>query len=134
MWKQRLQQEIESDLKTDSEIPNYCHICLYFVLSHIFGVAAMTIAQDITKYGLELGYSIDNSIYMGYGIISLLFLTMPLFTFGKTPKAMKVLNILSLLELGTLLICVAMTNFSLALYAAVIYVPFALFIGGTDFW
>lgn len=134
MWKQRLQREIESDHRTDSEIPNYCYVCLYFVLSHIFGVAAMTLAQSITKYGLNLGYSIDNSIYIGYGIVSLLFLTMPLFTFGKTPKAMKILNILSLLELGTLLTCVAMTNFSLALYAAVIYVPMALFIGGTNCW
>lgn len=134
MWKQRLQQEIESDQRTDSEITNYSHVCLYFVLSHVFGVAAMTLAQDITRYGLDFGYNNENSIFIGYGVISLLLLTMPLFVFGKTPKAMKVLNILSLLELGTLLVCVAMTNFSLALYVAVIYVPFALFIGGTNSW
>lgn len=132
MWRQRLQQEINSDKRTDSEIPNYCHVCLYFVLSHIFGVAAMTIAESISKYGQQFGYSIDNSVYFGYAIVSLLLLTMPLFTFGKTPNAMKILNILSLLELGTLLVCVAMTNFSLALYAAVIYVPLALFVGGTN--
>lgn len=134
MWRERLKQEIELDKRTDSEIPNYCHVCLYFVLSHIFGVTAMTAAENISKWGSHFGYNIDTSVYIGYGIISLMFLMMPLFTFGKTPKAMKVLNILALLELGTLLICVAMTNFSLALYAAVIYVPVALLIGGTNSW
>lgn len=131
MWKERFEAEISSDTRTNFRGVNYLQIGVFFVASHILGIIIMNSAQTISRMGLSFGYNTETSIYFGFGIVSVLLLIAPvlLVRVGDCQKSMKVLNILSLLELGTLLICVSMMNFSMALYTAVIYAPLALFIG-----
>lgn len=128
--RKAFEHEISSDIATNFKGANYLQTLVFFVASHILGVALMNIPQNLSKIGLEFGYNTELSIFGGFGAISAITLLTPLFVRVKDcRKTMTVLNILSLLELGTALICVAMNNFSLALYAAVIYTPLALLIG-----
>lgn len=128
--RKAFEQEISTDIENNFKGVNYLQILVFFVASHILGVALMNIPQNLSKIGLEFGYNTELSIFGGFAIISVITLLTPLFVRVRDcQKTMTVLNILSLLELGTTLICVAMNNFSLALYAAVIYTPLALFVG-----
>lgn len=131
-WKQLFEKEIKSDTRRDFKGLNYLQIGVFFVASHIIGVMIMNMPQQLSKIGLDYGYSTELSVYIGFAVISGALLLAPLLlSVRMCHKSMAVLNILSLLELGTALICVSMNNFSLALYAATIYAPLALAIGHT---
>lgn len=51
--------------------------------------------------------------------------------FKKCERSMSTLNVFSLLELGTALVCISMNNFSLGFFCGIICVPLALFINPT---
>ncbi|EFA06039.1 glycosylphosphatidylinositol anchor attachment 1 protein [Tribolium castaneum] len=134
-WKEmetRFQTEIQTHNPPDPDSVNFISILCVFLMSHVLGVLIMNSPQLLTTLGGQYNYSTDASLFYGFIAISVVLLTMPLFIpFKACEKSMSVLNILSLLELGTTLICVSMNNFSLALFCAIIYVPLALIIGIT---
>lgn len=134
-WQQLFEKEIKSDTRKDFKGLNYLQTVIFFVASHIAGVIIMNLPQQLTKVGLQFGYKTEMSVYIGFGIISTALLLAPLLLRVRMCyKSMAVLNILSLLELGTALVCVSMNNFSLGLFAATIYAPLALIIGHTKNW
>lgn len=96
------------------------------LLTHALGIALLSSPQMLGSQGLEYGLSTDTSIYVGYLVMTLSMLILPLFAcrnVGTTVESLTILNIVALLELATLLLCTSMQNFSLALLSAVLYVP-----------
>ncbi|KAJ4428966.1 hypothetical protein ANN_25962 [Periplaneta americana] len=94
--------------------------------THALGILLLSAPQALSSFGLEFGLSTEISLYVGYLVMSLSMLLLPLFArnnVGSTVESWTLLNIVALLELGTLLLCISMQNFSLALLSAVLYVP-----------
>jgi glycosylphosphatidylinositol transamidase len=134
-WKEmeaKYKLEIKTYKAPDPDSINFIPILFVFLMAHVMGVVIMNSPQLITMVGGQYNYSTEISLFYGFIAISGALLIMPVFIpFKGHEKSMSVLNILSLLELGTTLICISMNNFSLALFCAVIYVPLALIIGIT---
>jgi glycosylphosphatidylinositol transamidase len=134
-WKEmeaKYKLEIKTYKAPDPDSINFIPILFVFLMAHVLGVVIMNSPQLITMVGGQYNYSTEISLFYGFIAISGALLIMPVFIpFKGHEKSMSVLNILSLLELGTTLICISMNNFSLALFCAVIYVPLALIIGIT---
>ncbi|CAH1364704.1 unnamed protein product [Tenebrio molitor] len=134
-WKEmeaKYKLEIKTYKAPDPDSINFIPILFVFLMVHVMGVVIMNSPQLITMVGGQYNYSTEISLFYGFIAISGALLIMPVFIpFKGHEKSMSVLNILSLLELGTTLICISMNNFSLALFCAVIYVPLALIIGIT---
>lgn len=101
--------------------------------THVLGIVLLYCPHVLSSLGLEFGLSTDTSVYVGYLVISLSLLVMPLFacSFGATVESWTVLNIVTLLELATLLLCTSLQNFSLALLSTVMYVPPGLWMAPT---
>ncbi|KAL3272393.1 hypothetical protein HHI36_013870 [Cryptolaemus montrouzieri] len=135
-------EELKNSFKNDMKLCYSCpkkeksqigDVILIFFITHFIGIILM----NSPKYMVEIGdyYNIpkERSIFYGYNLISCFLLVIPVFvSFRKNSKAMAVLNVIALLELGTLLICVAMNNFSLALLTGILYTPFALLINNSN--
>lgn len=127
------EKEISSDAAKDFKGLNYLKIVLFFIVSHILGVVIMNAPHIMSNVGLEYEIESEASIFMGFTFVSLIILVIPYFLdIRNCYKTMTILNIMCLLELGTALICISMNNFSLGLYATIIYTPLALFIGQTS--
>nr|CAD7265801.1 unnamed protein product [Timema shepardi] len=97
--------------------------------THILGVALLSAPRPFTTVGLEWGgLATETSIYVGYVVAALVMILIPLLasSIGGNMESWTLLNIVALLELATLLLAVSMQNFSLALLAATIYTPPAL--------
>lgn len=134
-WNQmetKFKAEVQNYKPPDPDSINFISILCVFLIAHVMGVLIMNSPQLITTLGIQYSYSTDSCLFYGFIGISTILLIIPFFIpFKGCEKSMSVLNILSLLELGTTLICVSMNNFSLALFCAIIYVPLALIIGIT---
>jgi len=120
--------------KKDDDIDiNLVQIGTILLLTHIVGVTLMNSPSYITKVGSEYGLNTELSLYLGFAAFSVVLLISPTFVMIRTCyKSMTVLNILSLLELGTVLICLSMYNFSLGLLAGTLYVPLVLLINPSN--
>nr|CAD7409168.1 unnamed protein product [Timema poppensis] len=97
--------------------------------THVLGVALLSAPRPFTTVGLEWGgLATETSIYVGYVVAALVMILIPLLasSIGGNMESWTLLNIVALLELATLLLAVSMHNFSLALLAATIYTPPAL--------
>lgn len=79
----------------------------------------------LTQVGRWLwNFRTEDSIYFGFAVITLLTLTWPLCFKRKLKYANAALTyVIACVELATTLMCIAMHNFSLALIAAIAYVP-----------
>lgn len=96
--------------------------------SHIFGWLFVKSGVWLSKVGFDLlGFAAKNSIYVGYFLYFNLSVNIP-HVISLTRAECDILNIVALLELTTLLLTIAMHNFSLALVLSVIYVPCITFI------
>ncbi|XP_063237453.1 glycosylphosphatidylinositol anchor attachment 1 protein [Bacillus rossius redtenbacheri] len=97
--------------------------------SHALGVALLSAPQTFAAAGLAwAGLPTDASLYLGYLLAFLAAAALPLVARSSrsTEDSWTLLYIVALLELATLLLAVAVHNFSLALVTAVLYVPCAL--------
>nr|CAD7447760.1 unnamed protein product [Timema bartmani] len=97
--------------------------------THVLGVALLSAPRPFTTLGLQWGgLATETSIYVGYLVAALVMILVPLLasSIGGNMESWTLLNIVALLELATLLLAVSMHNFSLALLAAAIYAPPAL--------
>lgn len=104
-------------------------VIFVFVLAHVAGILIMNSPLYLVAAGNHYGYGTDASLFIGLLVISFLLLLTPILVpFRNSEKSMIIFNIFTLLELGTALIGVAMTNFSLAILLSVLYVPLALLI------
>lgn len=119
--------------ETKSEHLQLIRIGAILFVTHTIGILVMGSAKHITLAGWQYGYTTEFSIYLGFGAISLtLLLTPVLLSIQSCHNSAVVLNIVSLLELGTTLICLSMYNFSLGLIIGVIYVPFVLLVNPSN--
>ncbi|KAK1132162.1 hypothetical protein K0M31_016288 [Melipona bicolor] len=93
--------------------------------AHICGVTIATSPFALTYVGKKMDFRTEDSIYFGFVVITILTLIWP-FYFRRQMKYKNaaLICVIALVELGTVLMCIAMHNFSLALLAAVIYVPY----------
>ncbi|XP_076661414.1 glycosylphosphatidylinositol anchor attachment 1 [Halictus rubicundus] len=96
--------------------------------AHIFGVIIASSPSTLTYIGRKtLNLRTEDSIYFGFAAITILSLMWPLYP----KRIMKYKNsalicVIASVELATVLMCIAMHNFSLALVAAIVYVPVIL--------
>lgn len=117
----------------ENEKSQISDVLLLFLIFHCVGIMMMSIPNSLVKLGELNGIQKETSVFYGYMLISLLLLIVPAFVkFKKNTEAMAIFNVLALLELGTLLICVGMNNFSLAILVGILYTPFALFINNSN--
>ncbi|XP_033356701.1 glycosylphosphatidylinositol anchor attachment 1 protein [Bombus vosnesenskii] len=93
--------------------------------SHICGVVIATSPFPLTYFGKKVNSHTEDSIYFGFVAITILTLIWPFYSRRQMKyKNAALVCVIALVELGTVLMCIAMHNFSLALLTAVIYVPF----------
>lgn len=97
--------------------------------AHIFGVCLLLSPQIFTSVGRQVwDMRTEDSIYFGNAMITVLTLLWPLYSRRSVKyEDALLISVIASVELATTLICVAMCNFSLALLAASVYVPVALF-------
>ncbi|XP_043786986.1 glycosylphosphatidylinositol anchor attachment 1 protein [Apis laboriosa] len=94
---------------------------------HICGIMITTSPVIFTYFGREMNFRTEDSIYFGFMAITILTLIWPLYCKRQMKyKNAVLICVIALVELGTILMCIAMHNFSLALLVAVIYVPIIL--------
>lgn len=126
MWC-KLQEK--DDEKSKATKISFEPILVLILLVHLSGVLMMSSPQYITQ--LAEMYGIDTKVAVFYSLVAfslLLALSLPVvIPFKSKERDMTVLNVISLLELGTALICISMNNFSFGMFCATISVPFALF-------
>ncbi|XP_074035846.1 glycosylphosphatidylinositol anchor attachment 1 [Leptinotarsa decemlineata] len=108
-------------------------IIMVFLSAHLLGVILSNLPQYIPTVAELYDYNTNSSIFYGLLAYLILTLSMPMFvSFRNCIKGMEQLNILAMLELGTVLICISMNNFSLGLFCSILSVPLALCIGATS--
>nr|XP_023017699.1 glycosylphosphatidylinositol anchor attachment 1 protein [Leptinotarsa decemlineata] len=108
-------------------------IIMVFLSTHLLGVILSNLPQYIPTVAELYDYNTNSSIFYGLLAYLILTLSMPMFvSFRNCIKGMEQLNILAMLELGTVLICISMNNFSLGLFCSILSVPLALCIGATS--
>ncbi|XP_076663317.1 glycosylphosphatidylinositol anchor attachment 1 [Andrena cerasifolii] len=96
--------------------------------AHICGVAIASSPSALTYLGRTLWNSrTEDSIYFGFAVITTLTLMWPFYPKRQMKyKNAALICVIASVELATVLMCIAMHNFSLALVAAVVYVPVIL--------
>ncbi|CAK9801470.1 Glycosylphosphatidylinositol anchor attachment 1 protein [Anthophora quadrimaculata] len=95
--------------------------------AHICGIVIATSPFAFTYLGRKINFRTEDSIYFGFAIITILTLIWPLYSKRQMKyKNAALVCVIALIELGTILMCIAMHNFSLALLIAVVYVPVIL--------
>ncbi|XP_017795411.1 PREDICTED: glycosylphosphatidylinositol anchor attachment 1 protein [Habropoda laboriosa] len=92
--------------------------------AHICGIVIATSPFALTYFGRKTNFRTEDSIYFGFMAITVLTLMWPLYSRRQMKyKNAALVCVIVLIELGTILMCIAMHNFSLALLIAVVYVP-----------
>ncbi|XP_029052423.1 glycosylphosphatidylinositol anchor attachment 1 protein [Osmia bicornis bicornis] len=96
--------------------------------AHICGVVIATSPSAVTYFGRKLwNLRTEDSIYFSFMAITILTLIWPFYSKRQMKyKNAALVCVIALVELATMLMCIAMHNFSLALLAAVVYVPVIL--------
>ncbi|KZC05172.1 Glycosylphosphatidylinositol anchor attachment 1 protein [Dufourea novaeangliae] len=93
--------------------------------AHIFGVVIVSSPSALTYIGRQTwNLRTEDSIYFGFAAITILTLILPLYPRRRIKyKNAALVCVIASVELATVLMCIAMHNFSLALVAAIVYVP-----------
>ncbi|XP_003707027.1 glycosylphosphatidylinositol anchor attachment 1 [Megachile rotundata] len=96
--------------------------------AHICGIIITTSPGTFTYFGRKLwNFRTEDSIYFSFMAISILTILWPFYSKRQMKyKNAALVCVIALVELATMLMCIAMHNFSLALLAAVVYVPVIL--------
>ncbi|KAK5648233.1 hypothetical protein RI129_003125 [Pyrocoelia pectoralis] len=119
---------IQENVNTNADI-NLMQIFGVLFFTHAVGIIIMNSPKVITRIGAEYNLNTETSVYGGFALMFAILLFTPLFVRIKSCyNSMTVLHVISLLELGTVLICLSMYNFSLGMLLGTIYVPMLLFI------
>lgn len=98
-----------------------------FLLAHLIGVSSLFITTNKTVHDLFHSYNIPTQTGIFYLVLAVFAVSL------VAPKFLRLgfsngqfLNIIVLLELGTMLLSVSMLNFSLGFFLCVTIVPFAI--------
>ncbi|XP_046821279.1 glycosylphosphatidylinositol anchor attachment 1 protein [Vespa crabro] len=136
IWQKLQAPVFQSDEKDNLQVQNVKvkkfdigNITSEILWAHTFGVCLLLSPQIFTSIGRQMwNLRTEDSIYFGNAMATVLTLLWPL-TSRRVVKYENTLlvSVIASVELATTLICVAMCNFSLALLAASVYVPAALF-------
>ncbi|XP_078040493.1 glycosylphosphatidylinositol anchor attachment 1 [Augochlora pura] len=96
--------------------------------AHIFGVIIVSSPSALTYIGKNMwNFRTEDSIYFGFAAITVISLIWPLYPKRQMKyKNAALICVISSVELATVLMCIAMHNFSLALVTAIVYVPVIL--------
>ncbi|XP_033339508.1 glycosylphosphatidylinositol anchor attachment 1 [Megalopta genalis] len=96
--------------------------------AHIFGVIIASSPSALTYIGKKMwNLRTEDSIYFGFAAITVISLMWPLYPKRQMKyKNAALICVISSVELATVLMCIAMHNFSLALVTAIVYVPVIL--------
>ncbi|KAI4469274.1 glycosylphosphatidylinositol anchor attachment 1 protein [Holotrichia oblita] len=128
-WEEKLKSDT-TDLNQKPKV-HLGHICSVFVIAHLVGFGLKELPTYFAKIGVQFGYTTESSIYIGLALSTALIILVPIFIKKPSYSSMIVLDIFALLEMGNLLICVAMYNISLAMFCGAVYIPFALLLSPT---
>ncbi|XP_044760728.1 glycosylphosphatidylinositol anchor attachment 1 protein [Coccinella septempunctata] len=134
----RMKESFDKEMKLacaapEKEKTQLGDVLLIFLLVHCIGIFMMNCPKILVGIGEQYDLKKETSLFYGYIVLSFLTLALPIFVkFKRNSEAMTIFNVLALLELGTLLICVGMNNFSLAILTGILYTPFALFINNSN--
>ncbi|XP_046738972.1 glycosylphosphatidylinositol anchor attachment 1 protein isoform X1 [Diprion similis] len=103
------------------------HIAWEVLWTHMLGVATLSAPRLFTYIGIKFHLATENSVSLGLLFLTILmFIGTLCFERHKTYESASLLYVIALIELATMLLCISMHNFSLALVTAVVYVPAAL--------
>ncbi|XP_043263869.1 glycosylphosphatidylinositol anchor attachment 1 protein [Colletes gigas] len=93
--------------------------------AHICGVVIASSPHALTYFGSKIwDLRTEDSVYFGFLAMAILTIIWPLYCKRRTKyKNAALIYVITSVELATVLMCIAMHNFSLALVAAVVYVP-----------
>ncbi|XP_017881920.2 glycosylphosphatidylinositol anchor attachment 1 protein [Ceratina calcarata] len=95
--------------------------------AHICGAVITTSPSALTYLGKKMDLRTEDSMFFGFLAISVLTLIYPFYSRSQMRYKNAILVcVIGLIEFGTVLMCIAMHNFSLALLTAVLYVPVIL--------
>ena len=100
-----------------------------FILAHILGLLLVYLPRPVSVVGAKLGFETDDGITLGLLAYLVYSLLLPRFMRRSVVISLdnwKVMKSLALLELATLAFTISLSNFSLAYFVTVAYVPFAL--------
>lgn len=115
--------------KPDTKIEQ---VLILFFLAHAFGLILSYSPHYISSICESRDcQATDLVFYVIFGSTIMLIFLPVMIPLCKYEDAMNTLNILSSLELGTTLICLSMTNFSLGIFCALMTVPTALMVRPT---
>ncbi|KAG7188931.1 hypothetical protein KM043_008532 [Ampulex compressa] len=127
-WNENKKDKPEEQKMEDFDIGTITSEVLW---AHISGILIMFSPQGLTLIGGWLwDLRTEDSIFYGFSAITILTFLWPL-CFRRPAKYgnTSLICVIASVELATTLMCIAMHNFSLALLAAVAYVPVVLMIG-----
>lgn len=131
-WNEMYQEELNKKYKFQKSDLQLGNIGLIFILAHCIGFVSKSLPYFASHIGVEYNYKTESSIYISFITLSAILCVLPLVIKKPPFKSIIVLNIVALLELAICIICIVMYNISLALFLAVIYIPFALLINPTN--
>ncbi|CAG9813559.1 unnamed protein product [Phaedon cochleariae] len=130
--KLQTKAEDSSEEVSDSST-SFDKIIIVFLTTHLLGVLMSIIPHYMPLLADMYNLNSNTCIFNGQLAFAGLLLFMPIFiSFRQCKQGMELLNMLAMLELGTVLICISMNNFSLGLFCAIVSVPLALCIGPTS--
>jgi len=101
---------------------NVVYVGVLMLLSHALGVVLLSAGPVFTSHS---SLPTEDSLFYGFLLVAALTVLVPFFigiVVGRS-RHLVLLNILALLELATLLVAVSLTNFSLAFFIGIIYLP-----------
>lgn len=127
----KLQETMEEDKRSNSKrTVRVDKIIVIFLIVHFIGILLSNIPQYVSSLTeIDKNATIFYSLLTSFGVLLLL----PFFVgLRKCRESMELLNVMAMLELGTVLICISMNNFSLGLFCATIVIPAALLINPTN--
>ncbi|XP_076165876.1 glycosylphosphatidylinositol anchor attachment 1 isoform X2 [Ptiloglossa arizonensis] len=93
--------------------------------THICGVVIASSPHILTYFGSKLwNLRTEDSVYFGFVAITIATVMWPLYSKRQMKyKNAALICVITSVELATILMCIAMHNFSLALVTAVVYIP-----------
>ncbi|KAF6202008.1 hypothetical protein GE061_004676 [Apolygus lucorum] len=106
-------------------------VFITIMICFVIGLVAFQVPIFFTRYfPFAHNFPTEKAVLCGFLIISLMGLTtVEILTKVLGPREWALLNIATLLYLGTMLLAVSMSNFSLAFLASIFIVPMALIVG-----
>ncbi|XP_030754522.1 glycosylphosphatidylinositol anchor attachment 1 protein [Sitophilus oryzae] len=112
---------------------NYLGVIILSVTMHLTGAFLTALPELVIPLASNFEVNVSHTVVLCLlgVILSTLFIPFVLGRLRRCSASMDFLCIISLLELGTALICLAMNNFSLGIICGILSVPFALLIRPT---